>query len=167
LPGQAQPSQKAFDTALFSALRSIDLGRPVFIEAESRKIGRLSLPSGLLARLRDSPCIELQLTAEARLEFLLRDYAYLGEDGAGLARILERLRPSHGHETVNRWQDWARRGELSPLFAELCRLHYDPHYARSQAGQFQQWPHRQALRAEGLAPAQLSALAQRLLALQS
>lgn len=167
LPGQAQPSQKAFDTALYTALRGIDRGRPVFIEAESRKIGRLSLPSGLLARLRDSPCIELQLTAEARLEFLLRDYAYLGEDGAGLARILERLRPSHGHETVNRWQDWARRGELSPLFAELCRLHYDPHYARSQAGQFQQWPHRQALRAEGLAPAQLSALAQRLLTLQS
>ena len=162
LPGQAQPTQKAFDTALHSAMSSLDLSRPVYIEAESRKIGRIALPAALLERMRASPCIELRASEEARLEFLLRDYAYLGEDGEGLARILDRLRASHGHETVNRWQAWARSGELAPLFAELTRSHYDPHYARSQAAHFQQWPQRQQLQAPGLQAQDIEALAQML-----
>ncbi|MCV2419026.1 tRNA 2-selenouridine(34) synthase MnmH [Paucibacter sp. DJ2R-2] len=162
LPGQAQPSQKAFDTALYAALAGLDLSQPVYIEAESRKIGRITVPSALLERMRASPCIELRASEEARLEFLLRDYAYLGADGAGLAQILDRLRPSHGHETVNRWQDWARSATLAPLFAELMRSHYDPHYARSQAANFQQWPQRQVLEAQALLPQDIEALAHQL-----
>jgi tRNA 2-selenouridine synthase len=34
---------------------------------------------------------------------------------------------------VQRWQTWARARQLAPLFDELMRLHYDPHYGRSQA----------------------------------
>ena len=39
VPGQAQPSQKAFDTLLWNALRRFDPGRMVFVESESAKVG--------------------------------------------------------------------------------------------------------------------------------
>jgi len=164
LPGQAQPSQKAFETALAAALAGLDPSRPVYIEAESSKIGRISLPQALLDRMRASPCVEISASFAARQDFLLRDYAYLGEDGEALALILERLRREHGHEAVNRWQAWARAGELAPLFAELSRQHYDPHYARSQASHFSQWSGRQTLAAQALRPEDLQALAAQLLA---
>ena len=48
LPGQPQPSQKAFDTALVGALRGFDPARPVFVEAESRRIGAITMPEALL-----------------------------------------------------------------------------------------------------------------------
>ena len=39
VPDAPQPSQKAFDTALWQTLSRLDPRRPVFVESESRKIG--------------------------------------------------------------------------------------------------------------------------------
>jgi len=162
VPGIEQPSQKAFETQLARQIEAFDLSQPVFIEAESRKIGRIALPTTLVERLRASPCLEIVAPAEARLAFLLRDYAYLGDDGDALAQKLVALRELHGVVVLERWQGWARRGELSPLFAELSALHYDPHYARSQANHFDQWSVRQSVTAESLDEAGIECLAQTL-----
>jgi tRNA 2-selenouridine synthase len=162
VPGVDQPTQKAFETQLATALDSLDLSRPVFVEAESRKIGRIALPTSLIERMRSSPCIEIDATPEARLAFLLQDYAYLGDDGAALAARLESLRQLHGKEVIERWQDWATQGQLSPLFAELTALHYDPLYARSQAQHFHQWGQRQPVRATRLDDEGIARLAQQL-----
>ena len=48
LPDQPQPTQKAFDNRLWQALRLLDAARPVFVERESKKIGRLQLPDALV-----------------------------------------------------------------------------------------------------------------------
>jgi tRNA 2-selenouridine synthase len=167
LPGVDQPSQKAFETGMAAQIDTFDLSQPVYVEAESRKIGRLSLPTVLIERMRASPCLEIVAPFEARLEFLLRDYAYLGDDGAALALKFDALRTLHGHETVNRWQAWAREGALAPLFAELTELHYDPLYARSQALHFHQWDARRALQAPTLDDAGVQQAAQALLAMQA
>ncbi|OYU93147.1 MAG: tRNA 2-selenouridine(34) synthase MnmH, partial [Burkholderiales bacterium PBB5] len=50
LPGQPQPSQKRFDSLLWSALRALDTSRPVFVESESKQIGRLQLPAALVGQ---------------------------------------------------------------------------------------------------------------------
>ncbi|MES2088988.1 MAG: tRNA 2-selenouridine(34) synthase MnmH, partial [Pseudomonadota bacterium] len=165
MPGLDQPSQKAFETGMAAVIEGFDLSQAVFVEAESRKIGRLSLPTVLIERMRASRCFEVVAPFEARLAFLLRDYAYLGDDGAALALRFEALRALHGHETVNRWQDWARASDLSPLFAELTRLHYDPAYARSQAVNFHQWSERTPLPSAALDDASVRQLALALLAL--
>ncbi|WKB56178.1 tRNA 2-selenouridine(34) synthase MnmH [Eleftheria terrae] len=159
LPGQEQPSQKAFETRLAAVVEQFDLSQPVFVEAESRKIGRLALPTTLIERMRASPCLEIVVPFEERLTFLLRDYAYLGDDGPGLALKLNALRTLHGNEAVNRWQDWARRKELRPLFSELSALHYDPLYARSQAAHFHQWDARRQLPLSGLDDSRIEQLA--------
>jgi tRNA 2-selenouridine synthase len=152
LPGQAQPSQKGFESALWVALQALDLNRPVYTEAESRLIGRLRLPATLVERLRDSPCIELHAPLEARIDLLLQDYPHLsqpaGEGAPGLAPLLDKLRPQRGHEAVNHWQALAHDGSpqaLRTLVAELLTQHYDPHYARSQRSHFRQWEGRQTL----------------------
>lgn len=164
VPGQAQPSQKAFETQMAALIETFDLSQPVFVEAESRKIGRIALPTSLIDRMRSSPCIEIAADPEARLDFLLRDYAYLGQDGEALAGLLEHLRTLHSHETINRWQAWARQGELRVLFEELMRLHYDPSYAKSQALHFHQWTQRQSLPTSNLDDEALQVLAQQVLA---
>ncbi len=52
VPGERQPSQKAFETAIWQALAALDPSRPVFAEGESRTIGRLRVPEALLLALR-------------------------------------------------------------------------------------------------------------------
>lgn len=138
VPGAPQPSQKAFETALWSRLRRLDLARPVFIEAESRRIGRIHLPTPLLERMRASPCVEVLPPRAARLAYLLRDYAYLGDDPEQLAERIGQLRGLHANPTIEQWQAWARSRELGALFEALMVEHYDPAYARSQRGDFLQ-----------------------------
>ncbi len=164
LPGQDQPSQKAFETRMATVLEGFDLAKPVFVEAESRKIGRLSLPTVLIERMRASPCLEIAAPFEARVDFLLGDYAYLGADGAALAARLEPLKAMHGKETVGRWQEWALRSDLLPLFKELTSLHYDPLYARSQAMHFHQWAGREQVPTSALDGGAIEHLADALMA---
>lgn len=158
-PGVEQPSQTAFETALAQALESLDVTRPIYIEAESAKIGRLTVPLPLVQRLRSSPCIEVVVSTAARLDFLLRDYAHLADNPAHLAQVLGTLRPLHGAAVIERWQQWALERALQPLFAELMAVHYDPLYARSQSKHLFQWAQRQTVQAADLSEQGIAAVA--------
>jgi len=163
LRGVPQPSQKHFETLLATQLEGFDLARPVFVEGESPRIGRIALPPELVERMRAAPVVEVRATPAARLAYLLRDYADLGEDREALAALMAHFKEAQGKDTVARWQGWARGGDLAALFAELMALHYDPHYERSQARHFARWGERAGVAAGGLSEAELPALAQRLL----
>ena len=165
LPGTPQPSQIAFETRIAELLERIDPAQPLYVEGESRRIGRLDVPLPLVAHMRASRCIEIEATPEARLAYLLRDYAYLGDDPEGLSRQLGLLKELHGKAVIGRWQQWAAAGELPALFAELTALHYDPAYKRSQASHFERWGERQTVTADDLSDAAIDALARRVAAL--
>jgi tRNA 2-selenouridine synthase len=165
LPGKPQPSQKRFDTRLVDTLEAMDPSRPIYVEGESVRIGRISLPLTLVTRMRASACFEIAATPEARLAYLLRDYAYLGDDPDDFAARLGQLKELQGKETVQRWQAWAHEGALKPLFAELMSMHYDPHYTKSQERNFVQWGKRVSLPAGDLSDASIALLAAQVLAL--
>lgn len=162
LPGIAQPSQKHFDTLLASELQALDLSRPVYIEGESPKIGRVSLPLELVQHMRQAAVIDIDATPQARLAYLLRDYAYLGEHVEPLCKRLGYLNEIQGNATIARWQAWARSGDLPALFQELMQLHYDPQYERSQSKHFVQWPQKITLPAQDLSDEAIQALAQQI-----
>lgn len=164
-PGVAQPSQTAFETALVQAIETLDLQRPIYVEAESARIGRLSVPQPVLKRLRASPCIEIAAAPATRLAFLLRDYANLGDDPALLMQQLGAMRELHGNAVIARWQAWAQARDLAPLFAELMALHYDPLYARSQSTNLFDWAQRQTVQADDLSPQGIGNVADQVLAL--
>lgn len=159
LPGVEQPSQKRFETLLISVLDNIDIERTLYVEGESARIGRLAVPLPLVEHMRAAPCIEVAATPQARLAYLLQDYAYLGEDAAGLAEKLGVLKQLQGNATVQRWQQWAQEGNLPSLFAELMALHYDPHYEQSQARHFSAWPQRRAVATDDLSANGIAAVA--------
>lgn len=163
LPGQPQPSQKAFETRLGAAIAALDLSKPVYVEAESSRIGRISVPRPLLERLRDAPCIELQAPLEQRVSFLQRDYAELAADAKELSERLADLRELHGAAVIEQWQALAASGEHASLTEELLARHYDPHYAKSQEKHLRRWKERAALAADDLSDAGISALATQLL----
>jgi tRNA 2-selenouridine synthase len=159
LPGRPQPSQKHFETLIATQLEAMDLERIIYVEGESARIGRLAVPGPLVARMRAARCIEIVASDAARLEYLLRDYAYLGDDAQNLSDRIAMLKALQGKERVQRWQQWALRGELRPLFAELMALHYDPHYERSQSRHFQAWGNRQRVSTGDLSDSGIAAVA--------
>ena len=165
VPGQPQPSQKAFETRLHDALTRFDPQRRVWVEAESRRIGRISVPEPLLKRLRESPVVEIAATRPARLQYLLRDYAWLGDDPQGLADKLSGLRELLPADTLAQWSAWAKQRELPLLFDALMERHYDPLYARSQGRHLQRLGQAQRVHSDDLSPQGIDLLARRIAAL--
>jgi len=165
IPGREQPSQKAFETQLMAAMSALDPARRVWVEAESRRIGRISLPDALLQRLRESPVVEIDASLEARLAYLLRDYAWLGDDPQGFADKLGTLKGLLPNETLAQWQAWALARELPPLFAALMAEHYDPLYQRSQGRHLERLGQAQRVGTDDLSPQGITALARQVAAL--
>ena len=136
LPDEPQPSQKAFETALWRSLRGFDPARVVWAESESRTIGRLRVPESLLERLRAAPCVALEMPLDARVALLLEDYAHYVRDTDAFCERLSALRELRGAATVERWQALARTGRHAEVVRELLIEHYDPIYLRSMARNF-------------------------------
>lgn len=133
LPGDSQPTQKAFETLLWHALSGLDTGREVFVESESRKVGNLRVPDSLIERMRSSPCLRLEAPQAVRIALLMEDYAHLIADAALLHGKLRCLTPLHGHARIAEWEALADKGDHHRLVAELLEQHYDPAYQRSMA----------------------------------
>ena len=131
IPGRPQPSQKHFDTLVWSALCHLDPDRPVFVEAESRKVGNLSVPEALMLSMRASPCVHVQLPDDERVALLMEDYDFFVRDPAFFCRRLQALTELRGHKTVEDWQERVRRGDVASVVADLLHTHYDPTYASS------------------------------------
>jgi tRNA 2-selenouridine synthase len=136
MPGESQPSQKAFESALWGALAGFDPERTVCVEAESVKIGDLRVPEGLMREMRASPCIRLDVPFARRVELLLEEYRHFFGDRVGLGRRLDCLAGLHGRETVGRWKALGAAGEWAALVAGLLESHYDPAYRRSTPKNF-------------------------------
>ncbi len=163
LPDTPQPTQKAFETQLHRCLMAFDPARPVFVEAESRKIGRLHIPTELIEHMRNSACVTIDASREARIDFLLRDYAYLGDDAEALKFKLSCLKRILPAETLARWCDYADRHDLPNLFAELIDQHYDPLYRRSQNGNYLRYPDAKQIETCDLSDAGIEEVARRIL----
>jgi tRNA 2-selenouridine synthase len=123
--GVPQPSQKRFDTLLVSALRTFDPERPVFVEAESRRIGSITLPLALLDTFHRGACVD----------------AHLFDDPASLKGQLQRMIGLHSRERVTGWQQLVDENRRAELAHELIERHYDPAYARSSHEHFVELPH--------------------------
>ena len=164
LPDADQPSQKAFETRLLAALAGLDPARPVFVEAESRKIGRLHLPDTLLEGLRDGACIEVEAEFSARVEFLLRDYDYFLVAPRWLTEKLDHLRGLQSNETLDRWRGLVEAGDFPALVGELLEQHYDPLYERSQNRNYRDFAAGDRHATDDLSPEGVEALAERILA---
>lgn len=167
LPDRPQPAQKHFETQLWARLRTLDPARPVYVEAESRKIGLVFVPEPLIMAMRRSPCVMIDASRDARLEFLVRDYAYLGDDVAALQDKLHRLREHQSHETLARWKTLAAEHALPELFGELIDLHYDPLYRRSQNGNYAAYADAPQVVTDDLSESGIGRLAAAILALEA
>jgi len=133
LPDRPQPSQKMFESLIWHALRGYAPERPVYVEAESRKVGNLRVPEALIAEMWRSPCIVLEASMALRTELLKQEYAHFVSDPAALAAQLACLARLHGRETIEGWERAARAGDWDAFIEDVLTRHYDPAYRRSTA----------------------------------
>jgi len=150
LPSQPQPTQKAFESAIWQRLRHFDASRPVFVESESKKVGNLRVPEAVMEKMRASPCIALELSRPNRVRLLMEDYEHFALNPTILNTQLDCLVSLHGHEKIGRWHEMANAGRMPELVEELLVDHYDPAYLRSIDRNFAQYAQADTLALEDI-----------------
>ncbi len=163
LPGQPQPSQKAFDTRVWDALRRCDPARPVFVESESRKVGNVAVPTALMEAMRRSPCLNLVLEEAERVALLMEDYDFFVRNTAEFCGRLDVLAEIRGKATVQHWKDQVASGHISDVVQQLLTLHYDPVYLQSMQRNFVLFSQAEDISPRDRSPGAMDALAQRIL----
>jgi tRNA 2-selenouridine synthase len=131
LPNQEQPTQKAFETALWNAVRGFDHQHIIFVESESKKVGGLHIPDALMEQIRNSECVEIQADRAVRVDCLMEDYAHFLEDSQSLEKLLTLLTQRYGKLQIAKWQALSQEKNFRTLVDELLINHYDPAYTDS------------------------------------
>ena len=150
LPDEAQPSQKMFESRLWQALQGYAPGAPVFVEAESKKVGGLHVPDALMLRMRAAPCLRVELADGARVALLKQEYAHFLADPARLNQQLDILVALHGRARVAEWKGLSDAGDWDVLVGRLLAEHYDPAYLRGMARNFSGYEAAPAVAIEGI-----------------
>lgn len=131
LPGAPQPPQKMFESLVWAELRKFDAAQPVWVEAESKKIGSVRVPEALIESMWNGECIRLEASVALRVAMLREEYQHFVADPALLGTQLDCLVAHYGQDRIGSWKRLAAAGEWDALVRELLENHYDPAYTRS------------------------------------
>jgi len=125
-----QPSQEQFENNLAYQLSKIDINKPLWLEDESRTVGKCSIPNPLWDQMRNAPVIKLNIPIEERIRFLTQEYGKLNPNFLieCTQRIGKRLGPEQTRDAVlaikeNRMSDFIR----------LVLVYYDKTYTSGQS----------------------------------
>lgn len=167
LPGEPQPTQKIFDSRVLDVMRRFDPARPVWVEAESRKVGRLLVPDELTAAMRRARALHLAVPMPERVRHCREEYAHFAADPKAMVGKLAVLKPLVGGEELARWQALAEANRVDELFERLMTAHYDPCYTRSTTREFGPGDGANRVALDSLQPEALAVAARRLIAMET
>ncbi len=124
----AQPSTQHFENLIAEELVSMDPSNPVWIEAESGRIGNCWIPEELFDLMRSAPSIEIVRRMDDRLDILTEMY---GEsDYLELIEATERISQRLGGERTKRAIELIEKNEIRNA-CQIILDYYDRSYGVS------------------------------------
>lgn len=130
-PDSPQPSQRLFESRLYGVMRGFNMAKPVFIEAESNKVGQIHVPPALWVKMREARSVIIDCEIEHRIAFLCRDYAHIIAEPDRLNPLLGWVVSRIGHDIVDAWRASIAAGDWSGFVKAVLVDHYDPAYDKS------------------------------------
>ncbi|MDD4064259.1 MAG: tRNA 2-selenouridine(34) synthase MnmH [Bacteroidales bacterium] len=120
-----QPSTEHFQNLLFRAFSQMDPSRPVWLEDESRNVGRCSLPDGLWEKMQQARFFLLETSREERINRLMKEYACF--DPALLETSIFKIQKRLGFDQCQKAVEACRNGHIQTAL-EICLAYYDKSY---------------------------------------
>lgn len=127
---ESQPSQKQFESLIFDYFKHSDRDF-YFVESESKRIGNVFVPDPLMEAIRTGIHIDVQTSADIRVENLHRYYVEKGGGLESLLQPLNRLRKRLGNEVIDTMIAQLEQGNYQAVIKPLLFDYYDPLYQYS------------------------------------
>lgn len=123
-----QPSVEQFENDLFEAYAKYDYTRRIWLEDESKAIGRVYLPSGFWQQMATSPIIQLKIPLAARVQHLVEVYANFSKEN--LTASFQRIKKKLGGQHLNAAIAALERQDFAEA-AHIALVYYDKTYEHS------------------------------------
>ncbi len=121
-----QPTQKSFESGIFSTLRSLRAGT-ILVEGESRSIGQLMIPDGFYHAMTAGRKIWIELPLALRVRQSVEDYA---EDPPVIREKLQLFQGRMANADLLLIGEHLDAGRLEEAAEILLVKYYDPLYRR-------------------------------------
>lgn len=125
-----QDTNEQFDNNLHEVIRTLDLEKAVWIEDESRMIGRIFVTQGIWNQMKEAPLVVLDIPRPCRVDRLVQDYADGNESQVleAIGKIAKRMDGPVVREAIE-----AVKAKDAEKAADLLLEYYDKYYIRSLA----------------------------------
>ena len=120
-----QPSGEHFFNEIYYHLAQMDLTKPIWVEAESRQIGKVPIPEALWQKMQSAPRIDLEVPLDRRVERLVAEYARAPKEE--LMAAFDKIRKRLGDLRYRQAMDALRNNDFH-LAAQSALHYYDKTY---------------------------------------
>lgn len=147
-----QPSIEHFENLIAYQLNTFNSNLPIWVEDESRLIGKCKIPDSLYSQMQTAPLIVIEKPKSERLKQIMLDYGQFTfeELKAATLRLAKRLGGAKTKEII----DAGGEGDFEQP-AGMLLDHYDKSYSFTLAKKKRPF---QAIAREGLSPAEWAAI---------
>lgn len=124
---QGQPTVEQFENDLFHFLLQIDraVQQPIWLEDESKSIGKVYIPKEFWDKMQQAPLVMLDVPLAWRIENLIKDYA--DQPVADLQESFERIRKRLGGQHVKAAVEALEQQDFEQA-ANIALRYYDKAY---------------------------------------
>ncbi|WP_080237978.1 tRNA 2-selenouridine(34) synthase MnmH [Spirosoma rigui] len=120
-----QPASEQFENAIFKEWRTLDPGRRIWLEDESRNVGSCFIPMALWQQMRAAPVAFLDVPKAVRVQRLVTEYT--GIDHGLLVEATQRISKRLGGKVTKDALDALTRNDYATV-ADLTLDYYDKAY---------------------------------------
>ena len=122
-------TQKNFEALLTKKILELPNKRPVFIEGESRKVGKVFIPQALAEAMKYGTLVLLHASIETRIRRILEEYIICDEQTfLKTDSILHSMEQVLGKKKAQQLRHWLKKGDLESIVHVLLEEYYDPRY---------------------------------------
>ena len=122
-------TQKNFEALLAKKIIELPNTRPVFIEGESRKVGKVFIPQSLAEAMKYGTLVLLQASLDTRIQRIVEEYKICDEQTfLQTDSILQSMQKVLGKKKAEQLRQWLRKGEFENIVHVLLEEYYDPRY---------------------------------------
>ncbi|HXC05473.1 MAG TPA: tRNA 2-selenouridine(34) synthase MnmH [Bacteroidia bacterium] len=139
---QPQPAVEQFENLLYTELNLLDKHKRIWVEDESKSIGRVFIPPHFWVRMKEAPLLKVEIPKAIRVQRLLHEYGNftIAELEAAVLRIQKRL----GGLATKQCMEALQVGDLQTV-TEITLAYYDkaynhPHADKSDPSSIQRIP---------------------------
>ena len=122
---QPQPTYEHFENELSFAFSKLDFSKWIWMEDESRNIGKTQIPYPIWEKMKSAPILRVSLPKQLRIERLLKDYGNFSKEELknSILKIQQRLGPQHVKHALEELEN----GNLAEV-ADITLTYYDKAY---------------------------------------